>query len=99
MVVWDREVIFECVWSLLNQVEGHNRRITPGSGVKRIESLLMPPLAVGVGRVSKERWAEQVVLAMKHFVDAVENPDIWSSLQWNRIEKIGDEVNKTWKEK
>src|SRR5436305_394900 len=39
-VDWNREVVYECVWSLLCQVEGHNR----GSR-ERIRSVLMTPLA------------------------------------------------------
>lgn len=94
-VNWDREVVYECVWSLLCQVEGYNRR-TPR---KRIESALMTPLAVGVGKVSKERWAAQTVLALKHFVEAVDRPQEWSSLQWDQIERVCDEVTGTWKGK
>lgn len=93
-VTWDREVVFECVWSLLCQVEGYNRSCD--SANYGIRSVLMTPLAAGVGKVSKERWAAQTVLAMKHFVDAVENPEIWSSLQWDRIGRLGDEIFKTW---
>ena len=92
-VNWDREVVYECMWSLLNQVEGHNRRAEG----KRIESVLMTPLAAGVGKVSKERWAAQVVLALKHFVEAVGDAKGWSALQWDRIERIGDEIDDTWK--
>lgn len=92
-VNWDREVVYECMWSLLNQVEGHNRRAEG----KRIESVLMTPLAAGVGKVSKERWAAQVVLALKHFVEAVGDAKGWSALQWDRIERIGDEIDNTWK--
>ncbi|PKY09289.1 macro domain-like protein [Aspergillus campestris IBT 28561] len=93
-VVWDREVVYESIWSLLCQVEGHNRV----SGEK-INSLLMPPLAAGVGRVSKERWSAQTVLAMKHFVDAVEKPERWGRMQWGEIMHDCDEVATTWKTK
>lgn len=91
-VTWDREVVYECVWSLLCQVEGHNR----GSVHNRIESLLMTPLATGVGKVSKERWAAQTVLALAHYADAIERPEKWSNLQWGTIEIIDDEVRETW---
>ncbi len=37
-----------------------------------IKSLLMTPLATGYGRWSAERWAAQTVLAMRHFVEAME---------------------------
>ncbi|KAJ5946804.1 hypothetical protein N7454_003643 [Penicillium verhagenii] len=99
-VNWDREVVFECTWSLLCQVEGHNRKVNErrhGTESAKIERLLMTPLAVGVGKVSKERWAAQTVLAFKQFVEAVENPGEWSALQWDRIERIANEINETWK--
>lgn len=91
-VSWDREVVYECVWSLLCQVEGHNR----GNVDKKIETLLMTPLATGIGKVSKERWAVQTVLALAHYVDALEQPEKWSSLQWDTIEVINNEVRQTW---
>ncbi|KAF3384312.1 hypothetical protein F1880_002507 [Penicillium rolfsii] len=91
-VNWDREVVYECVWSLLCQLEGHNRC----NADNKIETILMTPLATGVGKVSKERWAAQAVMAMKHFVNSLEKPEEWSSLQWDTIEKINDEVRQTW---
>lgn len=57
--------------------------------------LLMAPLAAGIGKVSKERWSAQMVLAMKHFVDAVKRPEWWSRMQWNEIMKDCDEVATT----
>ena len=91
-VVWNREVVYESVWSLLCQVEGRNRAFE-----EKINRLLMAPLAAGIGKVSKERWAAQMVLAMKHFVDAVERPERWSRMQWSEIMKDCDEVATTWK--
>ncbi|CAG8005890.1 unnamed protein product [Penicillium olsonii] len=93
-VSWDREVVYECVWSLLCQIEGFNRNC--GEGDCKIERILMTPLAAGVGRVSAERWATQTVLALKHFVDALEKPGRWGALQWDAIEKDCAEVEKTW---
>lgn len=55
----------------------------------------MAPLAAGIGKVSKERWSAQMVLAMKHFVDAVKRPEWWSRMQWNEIMKDCDEVATT----
>ncbi|OAX79097.1 hypothetical protein ACJ72_06586 [Emergomyces africanus] len=63
----------------------------------RIDRILMPPLAVGVGKVSKERWAGQAVLAMKHFVDSLERPDRWGRLDWGELGKETFEVEMTWK--
>jgi len=93
-VSWDREVVYECVWSLLCQVEGFNRGL--GSEERKIGRILMTPLAVGAGRVSKERWAMQTVLALRHFVDALERPKRWGALQWDAIEEDCAQVEKTW---
>lgn len=93
-VTWDREVVYECVWSLLCEVEGWNRR-QGHSSADRIESILMTPLATGVGKVSQERWAAQVVLALKHFVDAVERPERWGRLTWMDLGTEALEVERT----
>lgn len=63
-VVWDREVVYESIWSLLCEVEGRNR-----ASEEKINRLLLTPQAAGIGKVSKERWSAQMVLAIKHFVD------------------------------
>jgi O-acetyl-ADP-ribose deacetylase (regulator of RNase III) len=91
-VRWDREVVYECVWSLLCQVEGYNRSTEVG----KIGRILMTPLAVGVGKVSKERWAVQTVLALRQFVDAIERPARWGSLGWKEIEEDCIEIERTW---
>jgi O-acetyl-ADP-ribose deacetylase (regulator of RNase III) len=95
-VNWDREVVYECVWSLLCQVEGFNRGLGDGEGGRRIGRILMTPLAVGVGKVSMERWAAQTVLALRQFVDALERPERWRALQWDAIEEDCMEVEKSW---
>ncbi|EER40333.1 conserved hypothetical protein [Histoplasma capsulatum H143] len=48
-------------------------------------------------KVSKERWAGQAVLAMKHFVDALERPERWGRLDWEELGKDSFEVETTWK--
>lgn len=93
-VKWDREVVYEVVWALLCQVEGWNRG-QGDEGGDRIERVLMPPMATGVGRVPKERWAAQLVMALKHFVDALEKPERWSRLTWYDLHDEVVEVEKT----
>ncbi|KAK2757923.1 hypothetical protein FQN54_004329 [Arachnomyces sp. PD_36] len=90
---WDREVVYECVWSLLCQVEGWNR----DRSEDRINTILITPMATGVGGVSGKRWASQFVLALKHFVDALEKPERWSNLNWGEAYKESGEVVTTWK--
>ncbi|PGG96791.1 hypothetical protein GX51_07655 [Blastomyces parvus] len=117
-VVWDREVIYKCVWGLMVEVERWNRGVREAEGEgdgageeadgdkegkqeenkkKRIDRILMPPLAVGVGKVSKERWAAQTVFAMKHFVDALERPERWANLDWGDLGEESFQVEMTWK--
>ncbi|KAM0417464.1 hypothetical protein ACHAPT_012526 [Fusarium lateritium] len=98
-VNWDREVVYECIWSLLCAVDNHNRDVRAGKapeGEEEIRSILMTPLATGVGRVSPERWATQAVLAMKHFAEASNDPEKWSSLGWTDFGKSCAEVQLTW---
>jgi O-acetyl-ADP-ribose deacetylase (regulator of RNase III) len=97
---WDREVVYECVWSLLCAIDRHNRNVkdsgdSESEGEGMIRSILMTPLATGVGKVSGERWARQVVLALKHFVDAVEDAARWSALDWGQVVGLSDEVAET----
>lgn len=98
---WDKEVVYECVWSLLNAVERHNASVADGKGGEggedpgrgtRIESILMTPLGTGTGRVSYERWARQVVLAIKHWVHSAENPEKFMSREWRDLAVIEAEL-------
>lgn len=104
IVKWDREVVYECVWSMLCEVEAYNRKLATGNEAgsrpktdKRIDSILMTPLATGVGAVPVDRWAAQAVLAMKHFVDALERPGRWMHMGWREISKDCAEIAATWK--
>jgi O-acetyl-ADP-ribose deacetylase (regulator of RNase III) len=89
-VKWDREVIFECMWSLLCAIDVHNREV--GDSELRIKSILMTPLATGTGRVSEAKWAAQCVMAMKYWLEAVTNPQKWSNLQWEDIYNDSSEM-------
>ena len=97
-VEWDREVVYEAIWSLMCAVDKHNMAVVEGKadGEARIESLLMTPMATGIGKVSAERWAGQLCLALKHFIDAQANPGKWSALQPAEIFDHCNEVVDTW---
>ncbi|EFY88078.1 hypothetical protein J3459_012768 [Metarhizium acridum] len=97
-VEWDREVVYESIWSLLVTIDKHNRAVDQGKGSPgdRISRILMTPLATGMGRVSPERWAHQMLLAMKHFVDAKRHPDKWSKLKTVETFEYANEVADTW---
>lgn len=98
-VNWDCEVVYECIWALLVAIDKHNMLMgTAAEGnYIPIRSILMTPLATGVGFWSPEQWAEQTVLAMKHFAVAVEKgPDEDSKGRiWGDIHKLYDELERT----
>ncbi|KJZ74314.1 hypothetical protein HIM_06320 [Hirsutella minnesotensis 3608] len=92
-VTWDREVIYECVWSLLCSIDKHNRS---AQEYDKIQSILMTPLATGIGRVSAERWAHQLILALNHYVDAVANAAKWSALEHQDTDEYAEAMVDTW---
>jgi hypothetical protein len=57
---------------------------------------LMTPFATGCGLVSPEKWARQMVLALNHYVDAVQNPEKWSNLDLGQAMEYSNEVARTW---
>ena len=101
-VRWDREVVFECIWTLLAAIERHNRRVAEakpdtshdGSKEKEIRSVMMTPLATGCGIVSAEKWAAQTVIAMRQFVEAEERAGL--EKRWEEILRGALQVKKTW---
>ncbi|OJJ68015.1 hypothetical protein ASPBRDRAFT_199713 [Aspergillus brasiliensis CBS 101740] len=97
-VRWDREIVYECVWSLLCAVDRHNSDVerSPNGRQSRIDSLLMTPFATGCGFVSPEKWAKQMILALNHYIDAVQNPQKWSCLDLGQAMQYSKEVARTW---
>lgn len=93
---WDREIVYECVWSLLCAIDKHNSSLSLDAQQDKIQTLLMTPLATGIGRVSPERWANQLLLAIKHFADAKENEEKWKALEVPHILDYSQEVIDTW---
>ena len=93
---WDREIVYECVWSLLCAIDKHNKSLSPGDQQDKIQTVLMTPLATGTGGVSPERWASQLLLALKHFDDAEKNENKWKALQVPHILDYSQEVMDTW---
>ncbi|EME39317.1 hypothetical protein DOTSEDRAFT_75139 [Dothistroma septosporum NZE10] len=103
VVEWDVEVVYECVWSLLCAVDNHNRDVRASTfagsstGAKEINTILMTPLGTGVGGISPQRWAEQCVIAMKQYVEAVEHPETWANLHWKKILDDHEEIAVTYR--
>jgi O-acetyl-ADP-ribose deacetylase (regulator of RNase III) len=106
-VIWDREVVYECIWSLLASIDKHNRKVKRMDERKdnmdgrektetEIKNVLMTPLATGFGGWTPEMWAAQTVLAFKHFVEAVENESRWNVMGTFRAFAHCDEVSHTY---
>lgn len=95
-VTWDRDVVYNCTWSLLNAIDQHNAsEQTAGDAEAKIRKVLMTGLATGVGGVSSERCAQQMALAVKHYLDASANAEKWSSLQWKDALAYDRETSRT----
>jgi O-acetyl-ADP-ribose deacetylase (regulator of RNase III) len=99
VVDWDREIVYDCVWSLLCALDRHNQVANAASDPEVrgsvINTILMTPLATGVGRISGEKWANQLVLALNHYISAIEKPAEWSSLEWDQAADLSKEVEDT----
>ena len=93
-VNWDHEVVYECIWSLLVTIDNHNAAAAT-TGDPLINKVIVPGLGTGVGAISPEKCAVQMALALKHYHDAVSDPDRWSNLQWDQIYDAADEVMAT----
>ena len=90
-VRWNKEVVYNCVWSLLVAIDNHNAEIAadPGKaareGARAIETVAMTGLATGVGAVSPEVCARQTALAFAHYHEAKAKPEKWGALEWRDI--------------
>ena len=89
-VRWHKEVVYNCVWSLLVEVDNHNASVAEGAagegeGKARIETVAMTGLATGVGRVPPEECARQMAMAFAHYHEAKASPEKWGALKWRDI--------------
>ncbi|KAI0353297.1 macro domain-like protein [Trametes cingulata] len=85
-VTWHKEIVYNCVWSLLVEIDQHNARAAQkDSGLAPITSVGMTGLATGIGLVPAAVCARQTALAFVHYYDARSNPEKWSSLTWPDI--------------
>ena len=87
--VWNREIVYNCMWSILNEVDKHNQR-SPSDAIKTV---FITGLGTGIGMFPVETCAEQMVLALKHFIGQ-SRP--WKELQWRDIvDKFSMDIEET----
>lgn len=96
-VTWDKEVVYECVWSLLTSVSKHNEWIAQSepNDHRKITSILMTPLATGYGGWSAAKWAAQFLIAIRHFTEATERAEKWGAMDPIIVMKFAEEMQKT----
>jgi O-acetyl-ADP-ribose deacetylase (regulator of RNase III) len=93
-VSWNRDLVYDAMWSLLNEValwnERHGAGAAAGAGAsdKRIKTVLMTGLGTGTGAVPARRCARQIILAVQHFFEGVPERPRWESVG-ARNEEIG----------
>ncbi|GBE80937.1 hypothetical protein SCP_0306590 [Sparassis crispa] len=84
-VAWHREIVYNCVWSLLVEIDEHNNRAAVDPQPFPIETVVMTGLATGIGCVSANQCAKHTALAFAHYHDAKTNPEKWSAMTWGDI--------------
>lgn len=97
-VAWNREIVYNLMWSILVSLEQHNAAVDDltqiGTGT-RIRKVLITGLATGVGGVSSATCAQQMALAVKHFLEASARPEKWSSMSWDDTVPLDVEIRRT----
>ncbi|TDL18457.1 macro domain-like protein [Rickenella mellea] len=84
---WNREIVYNCVWSLLVSLEQHIRAVDSSGEGTKIRKVLMTGLGTGIGKVSPNRCAQQMALAIRDFIDASRNANKWRSMDWDISQK------------
>ncbi|KAI0363693.1 macro domain-like protein [Pilatotrama ljubarskyi] len=87
-VTWHKEIVYNCVWSLLVEIDAHNAVTSGETGTERIETVVMTGLAAGTGAYSPRECAKQTALAFAHFEEASANPEKWAALTWGDIVRM-----------
>lgn len=89
---WNKEIVYNVIWSLLNALDQHNRTAHPEDRIKKV---LLPGMGTGVGRISHRLCAQQTALAFKDFYEAKRDPESWSNISWGMANKYAGVVRKT----
>jgi O-acetyl-ADP-ribose deacetylase (regulator of RNase III) len=88
-VRWHKDLAYNCMWSLQVAIENWNRTHPEGQG--KIKRVVTTGLGTGTGGVRPKVAAEQMVLAVKHFL----NPML-DYPRWPDVNGIGDEIEATY---
>ncbi|KAL0946008.1 hypothetical protein HGRIS_012284 [Hohenbuehelia grisea] len=97
-VRWNREVVYNCIWSLLCEVDSYNAVVVETSEGRKIKTILLTGLGTGTGFVPAKRCAEQMALAIRHYYEALADPQEWSSIGWGKAHEDSELVRETYAE-
>ncbi|KAK7207390.1 hypothetical protein BZA70DRAFT_271153 [Myxozyma melibiosi] len=91
--LWREEIVYECMWSMLNEVYNHNLAVeqaqtsgssTADSSQKKIERVVVTGLGTGTGGLDREVCARLMVTAYVNFLDAIEaGEESQGEWRWN----------------
>ncbi|KAI6000986.1 macro domain-like protein [Pisolithus orientalis] len=86
-VVWHKEIVYNCVWSLLVEIDHHNARAAVDPRLHPIRSVVMTGIGTGIGRIPPKQCAKQTALAFAHYHAAKTRVATWSTMTWADIEQ------------
>lgn len=94
-VTWDKDIVYNCMWSLLAALAKHYDTAVGRGEEPAIKTVLLTGLATGCGRVSYRRCAEQMALAVRHFSEARVNEDKWRKMNWRDVGPLDAQIGMT----
>ncbi|KAH7929074.1 macro domain-like protein, partial [Leucogyrophana mollusca] len=62
---WHKDIVYNTMWALLVEIERWNQAANDDDKIKKV---LMTGLGTGVGRIAPDVCAQQMALAVKHFL-------------------------------
>ncbi|KAK9447437.1 uncharacterized protein V1518DRAFT_376844 [Limtongia smithiae] len=77
-LLWREEVVYECMWSVLNEIYNHNLAVSSSPTTsclpapQKIERVVVTGLGTGTGELDRDVCAHLMVLAYVNFLDALE---------------------------
>ncbi|CAG8469910.1 337_t:CDS:2 [Gigaspora margarita] len=94
------DLVYRCTWAMLTAIKKHNvKALEEGSKHQRINAVVCAGFGTGVGGLSEELCAKQMMLAINNFVNAPANAeqrpktDSWL-IQWSDAAEISKSIDK-----
>jgi len=88
---WNKEVVYNCMWSLLCEVRRHNSTVKGN----KIRDILVTGLGTGIGRFPSETCAKQMICAYKHFLRNLKKQE--KNTSWKEIHDTSLDIEETWR--